>query len=90
MKRLMLAFLVVLGVSGCKDSRVDGLIERVTALETAHNATRGKLQELLVWVNHKNPPAVGLYDWMGAVHTKLWPGGGPTDPIQPAPPPPPF
>ncbi len=95
MKRL--AF-VVLGAcvlaSGCKDSRVDPLILRVTELETKHAAlaaehdrTREKLQALLVWVNTKKPDGVGLVDWMATVNELCC---GPSDPVLPSAPPPPF
>ena len=94
MKRALMAVVVVVGfgTTGCwaSKSEVDSLEARLAALETAHGQTRDKLQALLVWVNPKSPPGKGLYDWMGDVHKKLWPGGGPTDPIKPAPPPPPF
>jgi hypothetical protein len=94
MRRVFVVTAVVLGLgtTGCgvSSARVDALEARLAALETAHTETRGKLQALLQWVNPKQPPGKGLYDWMGDVHTKLWPGNGPTDPIKPAAPPPPF
>ena len=94
MKRALVVAVAVigLGTTGCwpSKSQVDGIEARLAALETAHGQTRDKLQALLVWVNPKTPPGKGLYDWMEAVHMKLGPSGGPTDPIKPAPPPPPF
>ncbi len=99
MKRSTLFVLAVaVLVTGCgKDSRVDGLITRVSTLETSldslkveHTKTREKLQALLKWVNTQKPNSVGLVDWIDEVHHKLWPTGGPSDPVKPAEPPPPF
>ncbi len=97
MKRIMLCTVAVtVLLTGCKDSRVDGLVARVATLETSldslkveHTKTRDKLQSLLVWVNTRKPAAVGLVDWIDDVHTKLWPNG-PGDPVKPSEPPPPF
>ena len=84
MRRLLaLVFVVGITTSGCYG-------ERVRQLEEDHAATRRKLDSLLVWVGGKQPPDVDLYDWMDAVHTKLWPASGPTDPVKPSKPPPPF
>ncbi len=99
MKRALLAVVVAgLCTTGCAskadvttlETRVAALETRVTKVETDHAATRDKLQKLLVWVNHRAPPDVGLYDWMGAVQDKLWPANGPGDPQRPGSPPPPF
>lgn len=95
MKR-WLAFLLVLVAfsAGCRDSRVDALLTKVATLETEHAAlkaehdkTRKKLDSLLVWVNHQQPPNVGLVDWIDAVHRKVFGSG---DPSKPSAPPPPF
>lgn len=97
MKRPWFAVSIAAAVflSGCKDKRVDELVVRVTTLETSldslkteHTKTREKLQALLIWTNKRTPPEVGLVDWIEAVNRKLWPG--PTDPIKPSDPPPPF
>ena len=96
MRRALLVVAVASGMiaSGCgggvTESRMAALEARVTTLETDEHATKDKLQALLVWVNHREQPNVGLYDWMGSVQNKLWPTSGPGDPVRPASPPPPF
>jgi hypothetical protein len=94
MRRRHLALVALVFVTtGCYQQRIESLEQRVTALETEHAATRAKLQALLQWINHKDPPDVGLYDWMKAVNAKISAckcGGGATDPILPSAPPPPF
>ncbi|MEO8621048.1 MAG: hypothetical protein ABI625_08275 [bacterium] len=82
--------LATAGCGGVTKAEYDALEKRVTTVETDQKATRDKLQALLLWVNHKEAPNVGLYDWVGAVHNKLWPANGPGDPIRPSAPPPPF
>ena len=93
MKRsLMVVLAVGLATTGCASkATVDALDKRVTVLETDQKATHDKLQALLVWINPHAPPAKqdGVYDWMGFVHAKVFPGG-PGDPIKPSSPPPPF
>ena len=92
MKRqwLVVAALAVTA-SGCGVSKADfdALAARVTTLETEHTKTRNKLQDLLKWVNHKNPPEMGLYDWINKVTDKLWPSGS-GDAVKPPAPPEPF
>lgn len=89
MKRRML-FLVLASstLTGCYESRVKALETKVATLETEHTKTRDKLQELLLWVNKKEPPGVGLVNWIDAVHAKVFPGPG--DGSKPPAPPPPF
>jgi hypothetical protein len=83
------AIVVAVGVvsTGCDNQRITALEGRVTTLEQEHTATRDKLQALLVWINPK-PDKTGLYDWLEKVHAKVFPGT--SDPVKPAPPPPPF
>ena len=80
--------------SGCGGHPVskadfDALQARVATLEAEHTKTRNKLSDLLKWINHKQPPELGLYDWIDKVTLKLW-APGTSDPVKPPPPPPDF
>ena len=91
MKRsLMVVLAGGLATTACAtQASVDAIDKRVTALETDQKATHDKLQALLLWINPHSPKPDGLYDWMGFVHAKVFPGG-PGDPVKPSSPPKPF
>ena len=94
MKRsLAVVFAAGLALTGCATkASVDALEKRVTTVETDHKATHEKLDSLLKWINPHPQPGKqdGLYDWMGFVHAKVFPGTGPGDPVKPSSPPKPF
>ena len=87
-RRHLRLVLLCLVVTGCYGDRISALEGKVTALEAEHGKTREKLQALLIWVNKRQAPDVGLVNWIDAVHAKLFPGSG--DPPKPSAPPPPF
>ena len=87
-RRLLCLTLACVSLSGCNDARISALENKVSTLEAEHTKTRDKLQALLLWVNKKEAPNVGLVNWIDAVHAKLFPGPG--DPSKPPAPPPPF
>jgi hypothetical protein len=84
------ALAIGIGLSGCYDDEIAALNGRIDTLQARHDSTRQRLQAVLVWINQKSPPDVGLYEWIDSVHKKLWPNQQPSDPVKPAPPPPPF
>jgi len=84
----MCLMLACASLSGCYDARIAALETKVSTLEAEHTQTRAKLQALLLWVNRREAPNVGLVNWIDAVHAKLFPGSG--DPSKPSAPPPPF
>lgn len=90
MTRRLLLFVVCVAVAatGCDRERVTALEQRVTTLESEHTMTRNKLDSLLVWVNRRPAPDVGLMNWIDAVHAKVFPAS--TDPVKPPNPPEPF